>query len=94
MLFAGWEQRLLVFAVTAARLAGAAPLSEVLAADILEDSQAERVEKEVPGLVLLLHEAGGAQTQSVPHRPQQQEHVQLRQLPAWRGDLEEGGSKN
>lgn len=91
MLLAGREQRLLVLAVATAPQAGAAPLSEVLAADVLEDGQAERVEKEVPGLVLLLHEAGGAQTQRVPHRTQQQQHVQLRQLPAGGRDLRERG---
>ena len=57
-------------------------LPEVLAADVLEDGEAERVEQEVPGLVLLLHEAAGRQAERVAHRARQQEDVQLRQGPS------------
>lgn len=62
-------------------LPGALLLSEVLAADVLEDGEAQRVEQEVPGLVLLLHEAAGRQAQGVAQRAGQEQDVQLRQRP-------------
>lgn len=56
-------------------------LSEVLAADILEDGEAERVEQKVPGLVLLLYKAACRQAESVSDCAGQQQHIQLRQRP-------------
>lgn len=56
-------------------------LSEVLAADILEDGEAEGVEQEVPGLVLFLYKAAGRQAESVSDCAGQQQHIQLRQRP-------------
>lgn len=62
-------------------------LPEVLAADVLEDGQAEGVEQEVPGLVLLLDEAAGCQAERVAHRPPQQQDVQLREVARVPGTL-------
>lgn len=56
-------------------------LSEVLAAHVLEDGEAEGVEQEVPGLVLFLHEAARRQAEGVSHCAGKQQHVQLRQGP-------------
>lgn len=67
----GREDRLVV-------ISRASLLSEVSAADVLEDGEAEGVEQEVPGLVLFLHEAAGRQAESVSDRAGQQQHVQLR----------------
>lgn len=52
-------------------------LSEVLAADILEDGEAESAEQKVPGLVLFLHEAAGRQAESVSDCAGQQQNIQL-----------------
>lgn len=52
-------------------------LSEVLAADILEDGEAEGTEQEVPDLVLFLHEAAGRQAEGVSDRAGQKQNVQL-----------------
>lgn len=52
-------------------------LSEVLAADILEHGEAERVEQKVPGLVLLLHETAGRQAECVTGGASQQHNIQL-----------------
>ena len=52
-------------------------LSEVLAADILEDGEAESVEQKVPGLVLFLYEAASRQAESVSDRASQQQNIQL-----------------
>lgn len=54
------------------------PLSEVLAADVLEDCEAQRAKQEVPGLVLLLHEAAGGQAEGVSDGAGQQQNIQLR----------------
>lgn len=53
------------------------PFSEVLAADILEDGEAQGVEQKVPDLVLFLHEATGRQAESVSDRAGQQQNIQL-----------------
>lgn len=52
-------------------------LSEVLAADVLEDGEAEGVEQKVPDLVLFLYEAARRQAQSVSDRASQQQNIQL-----------------
>lgn len=57
------------------------PLSEVLATDVLEDGEAQRVEQEVPDLVLLLHEAAGGQAEGVSDGAGQQQNIQLGQPP-------------
>lgn len=57
------------------------PLFEVLATDVLEDGEAQRVEQEVPDLVLLLHEAAGGQAEGVSDGAGQQQNIQLRQPP-------------
>lgn len=56
-------------------------LSEVLAADILEHGEAERVEQKVPGLVLFLYETAGRQAESVTDGAGQQQNIQLWQRP-------------
>lgn len=56
-------------------------LSEVLAADVLEDGEAQRAEQEVPGLVLLLHEAAGGQAEGVSDGAGEQQNIQLREPP-------------
>lgn len=53
--------------------------SEVLAADILEDGEAEGAEQKVPGLVLLFYKAAGCQTECVPDCASQEQHIKLRQ---------------
>ncbi len=63
---------------------------EVLPADILEDGQAQRVEQEVPGLVFLLYEAAGSQTESVTHCTDQQQSVQLWESPVRTLEWERG----
>lgn len=60
---------------------GDPPLSEVLAADVLEDGEAQRAEQEVPDLVLLLHEAAGGQAEGVSDGAGQQQNIQLGQRP-------------
>ncbi len=56
-------------------------LSEILAADILEDGEAEGAEQKVPDLVLFLYEAAGRQAESVSDRAGQQQNIQLWQRP-------------
>lgn len=58
-------------------ISGAFLLSEVLAADILEDGEAEGAEQKVPGLVLFLYEAAGCQAESVSDRAGQQQNIKL-----------------
>lgn len=57
------------------------PLPEILAAHVLEDGEAQRAEQEVPGLVLLLHEAAGGQAEGVSDGAGQQQNIQLWQPP-------------
>lgn len=56
-------------------------LSEVFAADILEDGEAEGVEQKVPGLMLFLYKAAGRQAESVSNGAGQQQNIQLWQRP-------------
>lgn len=56
-------------------------LSEVFARDVLKYREAERVEQEVPDLVLFLDEAAWRQAESVAHSPGEKQDVQLRQRP-------------
>lgn len=56
---------------------GAIFLSKVLAADILKDGKAERVEQEIPGLMLLLYKTTCSQAECVTDSSCQQQNVQL-----------------
>ena len=56
-------------------------LSEVLAAHILEDCEAECIEQEVPRLMLLLYKTAGRQAECVADGARQQQNVQLWQRP-------------
>lgn len=51
--------------------------SKVLAADILEDGEAQGAEQEIPDLVLFLHEAAGGQAEGVSDGAGQQQNIQL-----------------
>lgn len=51
---------------------------EAVSADVVTQGQTQGVDEEVPGLVLLLDEAAGAQTCGVAQRPQQDEEIYLR----------------
>lgn len=62
-------------------ISGHALFSEVFAAHVLEDAEAQRVEQKVPDLVLFLDEATGRQAERVSDRAGQQQDVQLWQRP-------------
>lgn len=77
----GGEEAVFFFSSAEVVVSRDPPLSEVLAADVLEDGEAQRVEQEVPDLVLLLHEAAGGQAEGVSDGAGQQQNIQLGQPP-------------
>lgn len=63
-------------------------LSEILAADVLKDGEAECVEQEIPGLMLLLYKTARCQAECVTHSSCQQQNVQLWEWPITTGVLQ------